>query len=170
MSSPALAPALAPEAPFTRSFDPSGPYLRLRVQTGEENQVIDLTGQLEAFLVLTGLRRGVLAVSTLHTTTAIIVNEQEPLLHGDLFRQLERLAPRTVAYDHDDPTRRVVNRVDPERTNGHAHCRAMLLGSSACIPIVGGQMVLGRWQRVLFVELDGPQERTVVATIAGGAR
>jgi thiamine phosphate synthase YjbQ (UPF0047 family) len=46
----------------------------------------------------------------------------------------------------------------------------MLLGSSACIPIVGGQMVLGRWQRVLFVELDGPQERTVVATIAGGAR
>lgn len=167
MSTPALAPATGSTSPFTRTFDPSGPYLRLRLRTREEHEVIDLTDQLEAFLLLTGRRRGLLAVNTLHTTTAVLVNEQEPLLHGDLFRLLERLAPRGIAYDHDDPTRRIVNRVDRERTNGHAHCRAMLLGHSASIPIVAGRMLLGRWQRVLFVELDGPQERTVVATIAG---
>ena len=115
-------------------------------------------------------RRGLLVVHTLHTTTAILVNEQEPLLHDDLFRQLERLAPRDLAYDHDDPTRRVVNRTDTERTNGHAHCRAMLLGSTVSLPVIDGRLVLGRWQRVLFVELDGPQERTVVATVAGGER
>lgn len=165
----APAPTSAPLTAIARTVDLHGPYLRLRVQTASEYQVIDLTDQIEAFLTLTGLRRGLLAVHTLHTTTAVLVNEQEPLLHGDLLRQLERLAPSGLAYDHDDPTRRVVNRTDAERTNGHAHCRAMLLGSSASVPIVDGRLMLGRWQRVLLVELDGPQERTVVATVAGGA-
>ena len=82
----------------------------------------------------------------------------------------KQIAPRALAYDHDDPIRRVVNRTDTERTNGHAHCRAMLLGSTVSLPIIDGRLVLGRWQRVLFVELDGPQERTVVATVTGGDR
>jgi secondary thiamine-phosphate synthase enzyme len=164
MHTPALANLLTDIA---SSVDPNGPYLRLRVATTMEQEVVDLTDQLEAFLLLTGLRRGLLVVHSLHTTTAVIVNEQEPLLHGDMFRQLERLVPRDEAYDHDDPTRRVVNRTDAERTNGHAHCRAMLLGSTVSLPIVDGRLVLGRWQRVLFVEFDGPQERTIVATISG---
>ncbi len=158
----------SPSADIARTLDPHGPYLRLRVNTSSEFQVIDLTDQVEAFLLLAGTSRGLLAVHTLHTTTAVLVNEQEPLLHGDLLRQLERLAPSGVAYDHDDPTRRVVNRTDTERTNGHAHLRAMLLGSTASIPVVDGRLMLGRWQRILLVELDGPQERTVVATIVGG--
>ncbi len=168
MRTSVLAPPAGVVTPFARHYDPSGPHLRLRASTRGEQEVIDLTEQLEAFLLLSGLSRGLLVVHTLHTTTAVVVNEQEPLLHDDLFRQLERLAPRGIAYDHDDPVRRVVNRVDAERTNGHAHCRAMLLGSSASVPIVGGRLLLGRWQRVLLVELDGPQDRTVVATIVGG--
>jgi secondary thiamine-phosphate synthase enzyme len=164
MHTPALANLLTDIA---SSVDPNGPCLRLRVTTTMEQEVVDLTDQFEAFLLLTGLRRGLLVVHSLHTTTAVIVNEQEPLLHGDMFRQLERLVPRDEAYDHDDPTRRVINRTDAERTNGHAHCRAMLLGSTVSLPIVDGRLVLGRWQRVLFVEFDGPQERTIVATISG---
>ena len=170
MSTTAFAPARHRSTGIVRTLDPHGPYVRLRLTTSAECEVVDLTDHLEDFLVLTGLRRGLLVVHTLHTTTAVLVNEQEPLLHGDLFRQLERLAPRDLAYDHDDPTRRVVNRTDTERTNGHAHCRAMLLGSTVSLPVIDGCLVLGRWQRVLFVELDGPQERTVVATVAGGQR
>ena len=170
MSTSVLAPPADPVTVVARTYDPSGPYLRLRVRTAEEQQVVDLTEALEAFLRLTAVPRGLLVAQTLHTTTAIVVNEQEPLLHGDLFRRLEALVPRSVGYDHDDPTRRVVNRVEPERTNGHAHCRAMLLGATACVPVMGGRLLLGRWQRVLFVELDGPQERTVVATLSGGGR
>jgi secondary thiamine-phosphate synthase enzyme len=169
MSTTAIAPAHSPTG-IVRTIDPNGPYMRLRLATSAECEVIDLTDQLEKFLELTGLLKGVLIVHTLHTTTAVIINEREPLLHGDLFRQLERLAPRELAYDHDDPIRRVVNRTDTERTNGHAHCRAMLLGSTLSLPIIDGRLVLGRWQRVLFVELDGPQERTVVATVTGGER
>jgi thiamine phosphate synthase YjbQ (UPF0047 family) len=48
---------------------------------------------------------------------------------------------------------------DAERPNGHAHCRALLLPSSACLNVNGGRLLLGRWQRVFFVELDGPRER-----------
>ena len=169
MSTTAFAPAHPPTG-LARTIDQNGSSVRLRLTTGAECEVVDLTDQLEQFLRRTGLRRGILVVHTLHTTTAVLVNEQEPLLHGDLFRQLERLAPRDLAYDHDDSARRVVNRTDAERTNGHAHCRAMLLGSTVSLPIVDGRLVLGRWQRVLFVELDGPQERTVVATVAGGER
>jgi secondary thiamine-phosphate synthase enzyme len=167
MSTTAFAPA-HPSADIAPSIDPHGSCVRLRLTTGAECQIVDLTDQLEDFLRRSGLRHGMLLVHTLHTTTAVIVNEQEPLLHGDLFRQLERLAPRDRAYDHDDATRRVVNRTDAERTNGHAHCRAMLLGSTVPLPIVDGRLALGRWQRVLFVELDGPQERTILATVTGG--
>jgi secondary thiamine-phosphate synthase enzyme len=167
MSTTAFAPA-HPPAGIARTIDPQGPCVRFRLRTSAECEVLDLTDQLEEFLRRTGPVRGALVVHTLHTTTAVIVNEQEPLLHGDLFRQLERLAPRDLAYDHDDATRRVVNRTESERTNGHAHCRAMLLGSTVWLPIMDGRLVLGRWQRVLFVELDGPQERTVVASVAGG--
>lgn len=148
--------------------DGDGLHLRLGIETRREAEVVDLTAHLESFLLLTGVKDGILVVHTMHTTTAIVVNEQEPLLHADLFRQLERLAPRTLAYDHDDPTRRVVNRTDAERTNGHAHCQAMLLGSSASVPVLNGRLLLGRWQRILFVELDGPQDRQVCAAIVAG--
>jgi len=167
MSTIAFAPA-HPSTDIARTIDPHGASMRLRLTTAAECQVVDLTDHLEDFLRRTGMHRGGLLVHTLHTTTAVLVNEQEPLLHGDLFRQLERLAPRDLAYDHDDSTRRVVNRTESERTNGHAHCRAMLLGSTVSLPIIDGRLALGRWQRVLFVELDGPQERTVIATVTGG--
>jgi secondary thiamine-phosphate synthase enzyme len=162
----AFAPATVTAVP---GLDADGHHLRLRIQTRRDAEVVDLTAHLESFLLLTGVRHGVLAVHTLHTTTAIVVNEQEPLLHEDLFRQLERLAPRSLPYEHDDPTRRVVNRTDDERTNGHAHCQAMLLGSSVCLPIVGGRLLLGRWQRILFIELDGPQDRQVCAALIAHA-
>ena len=59
------------------------------------------------------------------------------------------------------PTVRTVNVTDGERPNGHAHCRALLLPSSACLNVTGGRLALGRWQRVFFVELDGPRERDI---------
>ena len=167
MSSLAAVPMPALRAAITSTPDPRGRCLRLRVHTTAPMQVVDLTDQVEAFLLLSGATDGLLTVHSLHTTTAVVVNEQEPLLHEDLLRQLDRLAPSGEAYAHDDMNRRIVNRVDPERTNGHAHLRAMTLGHSATVPIVGGRLLLGRWQRVLFVELDGPQDRGVVATVLG---
>jgi secondary thiamine-phosphate synthase enzyme len=62
---------------------------------------------------------------------------------------------------------RTVNLTEQERANGHAHCRALLLPSSASLNVSRGRLVLGQWQRVFFVELDGPREREVSLLVYG---
>ncbi len=159
-----------PRSTGTRTDDEGSQHLLMHVASMQPTEFVDLTDRLLAFVARAGVRTGLLAVHTLHTTTAVVVNENEPLLHEDVARQLEQLAPLSAPYDHDDNQRRTVNRADPERVNGHAHCRAFALGSSICLSIVDGRLLLGRWQRVLFVELDGPQERQVAATLLGRVR
>jgi len=71
------------------------------------------------------------------------------------------------SYRHDDPALRTVNLTPDERINGHAHCRALMLAPSACLNVIDGCLQLGRWQRVLLAELDGPRERQVAFLILG---
>jgi len=141
--------------------------LRMRVTTTAPTEFIDLTGRLERLVADVGLGAGILNVQTLHTTTAIVINEHEPLLLADFMALLEASAPDDGRYRHDDTTARTVNLTDGERKNGHAHCRALLLPSSACLNVTGGRLWLGRWQRVFFVELDGPRERDVSVVVLG---
>lgn len=140
---------------------------RIHVSTAHPTQFIDLTDRLDALVADAGLRFGILNVQTLHTTTAIVVNEHEPLLLADFQSVLEAAAPGDGPYQHDDAATRTVNLTDAERPNGHAHCRALLLPSSACLNVVGGHLLLGRWQRVFLVELDGPRDREVSVVIFG---
>ena len=100
--------------------------------------------------------------------TAIVANENEPLLLDDFAALLEHTAPRGAAYRHDDAGVRTVNVTADERVNGHAHCRALLLASSACLNVIEGTLQLGAWQRVFLVELDGPRDREISVVILGG--
>lgn len=140
----------------------------IHITSREATQFIDLTDRLNAIVDASGVGTGLLNVQSLHTTTAIVVNEREPLLHGDVERLLERTAPRGQPYAHDDLSVRTVNLTEDERANGHAHCRAMFLPTSVCLNIVEGRLRLGCWQRVFLVELDGPRLRAVSAVVLGG--
>jgi secondary thiamine-phosphate synthase enzyme len=140
---------------------------RIRLTTTQPTEFIDLTDHLQRAVADAGLRFGILNVQTLHTTTAVVVNEHEPLLLSDFQSLLETAAPNDGRYQHDDTTTRTVNLTDAERPNGHAHCRALMLPSSACLNVTEGRILLGRWQRVFFVELDGPREREVSVLIFG---
>jgi secondary thiamine-phosphate synthase enzyme len=142
-------------------------HTTVRIPTASPTGFIDLTGRLEGIVEATGLRLGFVSVHTLHTTAAVVVNEHEPLLLGDFAEALERLAPADLGYRHDDAFARVANVVAGERPNGHAHCRALLLGPAACLHVVDGRIRLGRWQRVFLVELDGPRERDVSVLVLG---
>ncbi len=164
MNSPAR---MRVSARVVTSPGPDAAHLRIRVTSSAEIEIADLTDQISRFVTGARVRSGILAVHTLHTTTAVVLNEDEPLLRDDIRLQLERMAPRDQPYNHDDLSRRCVNLTSAERVNGHAHCRALLLGASISLGIVDGQMLLGRWQRILFVDLDGPQERQVMATLIG---
>lgn len=144
-------------------------HARLCLHTTRQTDFIDLTGHLERAVAAAGVQVGVLNVQTLHTTTAIVVNEHEPLLLDDYREVLERTIPRAAAYRHDDLARR--RDVPPdEPRNGHAHCRALLLSTSAGLNVVDGRLVLGRWQRVFLVELDGPRRREVSVVVTGVAQ
>jgi secondary thiamine-phosphate synthase enzyme len=142
-------------------------HVRFAIPTGRPLEFIDLTDRISTIVAVAGLRTGLVNIQTLHTTTAIVVNEHEPLLLDDFAAALERAAPSGLAYAHDDPDRRTENLAEAERTNGHAHCRALFLPSSACLNVVRGTLQLGRWQRVFLVELDGPQERNVSLSMIG---
>lgn len=149
----------------TRGFQ----HATIRIATDHPTEFVDLTDRLKALVVESGIRCGFVNVQSLHTTTAIMVNENEPLLLTDFGVMLEIIAPSNLPYRHDDLTARTVNVVADERANGHAHCRALLLGVSACLNVIDGQLQLGAWQRVFLAELDGPREREISVLILGGA-
>lgn len=140
---------------------------RIHVATSHPTEFIDLTDRLDTLVADAGLRFGIFNIQTLHTTTALVINEHEPLLLADFKMMLESVAPRDGRYRHDDSTIRTVNVTEDERPNGHAHCRALLLPSSACLNVMNGRLVLGRWQRVFLVELDGPRERSLSVLLLG---
>jgi secondary thiamine-phosphate synthase enzyme len=144
-------------------------HATLTLDTDRGLEILDITAHVETVVRRAGLWEGLVAVVTRHTTTGLIVNEHEPLLGGDLLAMLERVAPLSAAYAHDDFTRRQA--LPPgERMNGHAHCRAALLRASETLPVSGGVLTLGRWQRVLFVECDGGQRRQVSVVCLGRGR
>jgi secondary thiamine-phosphate synthase enzyme len=164
-----LIPALARRSARARRRPPSCRHASIRITTRHPTEFVDLTDRLETLVGDAAVGFGILTVQTLHTTTAIVVNEHEPLLLADFQGLLENAAPGEAPYRHDDMTVRTVNLTPEERSNGHAHCRALLLPPSVSLTVVGGRLLLGRWQRVFLVELDGPRERELSALLLGAA-
>lgn len=142
---------------------------RIRLVTTRPTDFVDLTDHLTRVLAEAGVETGVVNIQTTHTTTAVIVNEGEPLLLDDFRDLLERVAPRAGAYRHDDLARRQDVPPDEPR-NGHAHCRALQLPTSALLNVVAGRLALGRWQRVFLLDLDGPRPREVSVVVMGTTR
>ena len=101
---------------------------RIRVATERRTEFVDLTARIEALAAEAGIHTGLVNIQSQHTTTAIVVNEHEPLLLTDFDALLTRAAPRDTVYRHDDMDVRTVNLAPGERPNGHAHCHALLLG------------------------------------------
>jgi len=139
----------------------------IRQQTRNEFDFIDLTAIVADHVKRSAIECGMVNIQTRHTTTAIIVNEHEPMLLEDLKDLLKRLAPREARYRHDDLDLRTLHVLPGEPANGHSHARALMLGTAECLNIVDGRLSLGRWQRVFLVELDGPRERTVSINVMG---
>jgi secondary thiamine-phosphate synthase enzyme len=139
---------------------------RIRFETGRGTQFVDITDRLREEVQRAGLRTGRIHIQSLHTTVGLAVNENEPLLLRDFEALLERVAPEGAGYEHDDFTRRIDIAID-EPVNGHAHCRQMLLTAFATLLVEDGELVLGRWQSVFAVELDGPRHRQLAIQLDG---
>ena len=129
------------------------------VETRDARQCIDLTDRVRAVVKRAGVEAGLCHVMVLHSTAAVVVNEfDDPNIGKDLLSALDRAVPEHAGWLHD--------RIDD---NAHAHIKATLLGPSELVPVKGGDLLLGTWQRILLVELDGPRSRKLSVTILRAA-
>lgn len=139
----------------------------INLDTKGEFDIIDLTERSKNFVQKSRVKNGFLNIQTLHTTAAVFVNEKEPLLMEDFKKHLEKLSPKNLNYQHDDFQKRTVNVCPDECANGRSHCRAIHLPLNVCLNIIGGQLQLGSWQSILFIELDRARKRQVQLQIIG---
>lgn len=140
----------------------------ISLQTAECLEFIDLTSHIANIVARSGIRHGIVNVQTKHTTTALIVNENEPLLITDLKRLLDQHVPREGEYEHNDFSRRVDIPPD-EPANGHSHCKALFLPASIMLNIADGRLQLGKWQSLFLVELDEARDRNISVLVMGQA-
>jgi secondary thiamine-phosphate synthase enzyme len=130
-------------------------------ETRKPIDIIDITENVLEALNSSGLKNGQMTVISQHTTAYININEKELQLVHDMVTFLKRLAPRDGDYLHN------LSPIDG-RDNAHSHLIGLFMNSSESIPFADGKLLLGQWQSVFLVELDGPREkRNIVLQIAG---
>ena len=125
-------------------------------------EVSDITKLVRDIVQTSPVTTGIALVNTLHTTCALFVNEFQAALLDDLGVVLQKLVPRRDGYFHDDP-----RYSDCDRSNAHAHLRAMLLGRPIALAVGDGEILLGQYQSVIVAELDGPRDRRLQVQIVG---
>jgi len=139
---------------------------KISLTTKRQFEIVDVSEQVADAIKQSKIKNGVVSVFSTHTTASIRLNHMEPLLLQDIMKMMYRLAPLEGNYAHDFfEIRNEVQAI--ERSNGHAHVKAFLLGSSETVPVVNQKMLLGFRQSIFFVELDGGRERNFAVTVIG---
>ena len=128
----------------------------IAVKSSEQMQFVDITQVVRDCLCKHPIHNGVLLLNTLHTTAVLFINEFQSALNEDMKSVLVHLVEENGDYRHNDP-----RYSDCTRGNAGSHLRSMLLAQSLALPVRAGDVVLGHWQSIILVELDGRQERSV---------
>lgn len=136
------------------------------VRSSKQFELIDITDLVKSALHESGIKSGLVNVFSSHTTASVRLNHNESMLMQDIMRTMYGMVPIEANYTHDVFEMRETVAVD-ERSNGHAHVKAFLLGSSETLPVVDGQLQLGEKQSIFFVELDGGRERDFIFSAVG---
>lgn len=144
----------------------------LSLLTERAFHVTDVTDECIDLLAHSEVQEGLLSVYSQHTTCAVKINERETCFLEDLRLFMEKLVPQGAYYFHDDfeirDPRTLATIAEEEPVNGHSHIKQMLLGSSSeTVPVADGSLSLGRWQRIMFIELDQSRQRTIQLQVQG---
>jgi secondary thiamine-phosphate synthase enzyme len=133
-------------------------------QTRERLELVNITRDINEVVRKHGLKAGMVIVQSLHTTTAVFINEFQQALLDDMKSFLERLVGRIDYWRHNDP-----KLSECDRKNADSHLRAMVLGHTLSLPVHNGAVALGNWQSIILAELDGPRERSIHVQVVGVA-
>jgi secondary thiamine-phosphate synthase enzyme len=136
---------------------------KLEVQTRKDQELVDMTPEVERVIKESGVKNGVVNIMTMHTSSGIVVTEGLPCLEMDVLNQLEKLAPDQGNYYHN----RYLDIDGRLGFNAGAHLRGVLSGYNAFFPIEDGKIVKGSRQRIYFAEYDGPLARTCCIQVLG---
>jgi secondary thiamine-phosphate synthase enzyme len=130
--------------------------------TNDRMQLINVTDRINEIVRKSGVRDGMVHLQSLHTTTAVFINEwQEALLH-DVRAFLDDLVNREDYFRHNDP-----EYSDCERRNADSHLRGMVMGQSLCLQVRNSAVLLGTWQSIILAEFDGPRSRSMSIQVSG---
>jgi secondary thiamine-phosphate synthase enzyme len=130
--------------------------------TNDRLQLLNITERINEIVRKSGIRDGLVHLQSLHTTSAVFLNEwQDALLH-DVKTFLEQAVLRDTYYRHNDP-----EHSDCERKNADSHLRGMLMGQTLCLQVRNASVLLGTWQSIIFAEFDGPRSRSLAVQVSG---
>jgi len=128
----------------------------LSVRTNRRTEMVDITGQIQGLLRLSGVEEGVCHIFVAHTTAGLTINENaDPSVQADILMVLNRIISEKEAYRHLEG-------------NSPAHIKASLMGAQLTVLVSNGSLVLGTWQGVFLCEFDGPRTRKVHLKIMAG--
>jgi len=130
--------------------------------TSDRMQLINITDRINEIVRKSGVRDGLVHLQSLHTTTAVFINEwQDALLH-DVKSFLDQVVSREQGWRHNDP-----QFSDCERQNADSHLRGMMMGQSLCLQVRNSAVLLGTWQSIILAEFDGPRSRSMSIQVSG---
>lgn len=138
----------------------------IKFQSTSQIEFIDITDKVDEVMHNSGIREGQVLIYSGHTSCSIAINHNEPMLIQDFMRMLYRLVPIGDRYSHDLFEIGRANTSDG-RSNGHSHCKSLLLGISETVPIEKGRMLLTEKQNIFLVEMDGARTRDIIIQVIG---
>lgn len=139
---------------------------KISFKSSAEVEFIDITDAVQRVVDASGIREGHVLVFVQHTTMGIVINHNEPMLLQDFMRVLYHIAPQDERYSHDMFELRKNNKTDG-RSNGHSHCKALVVGTHVFVPIESGKVMLSNIQSILAIDFDGARNRDAIVTVTG---
>mgnify|MGYP001601981520 CR=1 FL=1 len=139
---------------------------RIDLESKTQIEFIDITDRVQEIIDRSGVREGQALIYVPHTTMGVAINHNESMLLQDFMRILYKIVPVDAQYSHDLFELKRETTSDG-RSNGHSHCKAILLGNSETIPVEKGKLVLTDRQSIFAVEFDGSRKRDVFIQVIG---
>ena len=130
----------------------------LQLHTPKRYQIVNITPQVEEALAKSGIKDGLCLVNSMHITSSVFINDNEPGLHRDFLRWVEELAPYGVdKYQHNLTG----------EDNGDAHLKRTIMGREVVVAITNGRLDFGPWETIFYAEFDGQRNKRVLIKIIG---
>jgi secondary thiamine-phosphate synthase enzyme len=129
----------------------------LTVQSQQKREFMNITPNVEEAMEKSGIRDGLVLISSLHSNSGIFINDEEQGLLQDIAEWADRLAPFGESYHHSPRS----------ESNAGAHLQSLLLNHQAFVSFVDGKLELGPWQQVIYAELDGQRPKRILIKVLG---